>query len=158
MKSQTIPLSVIAKKWADALAHDNKIEAFCQKYYGKSIKLFIGYDDAQAPKEEDCPCAIVMMQGKTEGVSESYSYALEVVWGIYQENTTTDDNVTIFNGAFESDDLGQLIIECLMNVNPSFPIVDINYESDNISWRPIYPGRAELTITMPHVIGGIIEY
>lgn len=158
MAIQTISLSHIAKRWAEALSNDEKINTFCEKHYHRKLNLYIGYDEADAPNEEDCPCAILLINSKGEGLAEQYTYTLCVIWGIFQKSVTRKDNIVTYEGTFESDELGQLIIECIAGINPSYPVINIDYECDNLSWRPVYPGRATLTIEMPHVIGGMIEY
>ena len=56
---QTIPLAVIANRWVEAIKDNDRINEFCQAKYGKDLSIFVGYDDAGAPLEEDCPCVIV---------------------------------------------------------------------------------------------------
>ena len=155
---QTIPLATIANRWVDAIKDNEKINAYCQAKYGKELTIFVGYDDVGAPLEEDCPCVIVLMDSKSEGLADSYSYTLQIVWGIYNNMPQKDGRIVRYTGAFETDELGQLLIECIMAVNPNYPVVNIEYETDNVSWRPIYPGKATLTIEIPHVIGGQVEY
>ena len=81
-----------------------------------------------------------------------------VVWGIVHQGATRDKNIIRYDGALESDNLGQLIIECICKVNPAFPVIDIDYELDSMNWRPVFTGRLTATIEIPHVIGGAIEY
>ena len=71
---QTIPLAVIANRWAEAVKDNQKITDYCMKHFGKDLTIYIGYDDAGAPLEEDCPCVIIMMDNKSEGLASSYSY------------------------------------------------------------------------------------
>lgn len=155
---QTIPLAVIANRWAEAVKDNQKITDYCMKHFGKDLTIYIGYDDAGAPLEEDCPCVIIMMDNKSEGLASSYSYTLQLVWGIVRVDAEREGRVVKYTGAFECDELGQLLIECIMAVNPNYPVINIDYETDNISWRPVYPGKATLTIEIPHVIGGNVEY
>lgn len=155
---QTIPLSVIANRWVAAIKDNEPINDFCQAKYGKDLTIYVGYDDAGAPLEEDCPCVIVLMDSKSEGLANSYSYTLQIVWGISRMHSVREGRVVNYTGAFESDELGQLLIECIMAVNPNYPVISIDYETDNVSWRPVYPGKATLTIEIPHVIGGQVTY
>lgn len=155
---QTIPLAVIANRWVEAIKDNDRINEFCQAKYGKDLSIFVGYDDAGAPLEEDCPCVIVLMDSKSEGLADSYSYTLQLVWGVHRKEAERNGRVITYTGAFETDELGQLLIECIMAVNPNYPVINIDYETDNISWRPVYPGKATLTIEIPHVIGGNVEY
>lgn len=155
---QTVPLSRIVERWADALATDEALIQFCNKKYGKPAQLYVGYDDVDAPLEEDCPCIILLPSSKNEGLADTYSYALTIVWGITQISVSRDNHVIRYAGAIESDNLGQLIIECISKINPAFPIIDINFELDSMNWRPVFTGRLTATIEIPHVIGGAIEY
>ena len=46
---QTIPLSRIVERWAEALANDEALTKFCNDKYGKPAQLYVGYDDVDAP-------------------------------------------------------------------------------------------------------------
>ena len=70
---QTIPLAVIANRWAEAVKDNQKITDYCMRHFGKDLNIYIGYDDADAPLDEDCPCVILMMDNKSEGLASSYS-------------------------------------------------------------------------------------
>ena len=50
---QTIPLAVIANRWAEAVKDNQKITDYCMKHFGKDLGIYIGYDEASAPLEED---------------------------------------------------------------------------------------------------------
>ena len=81
-----------------------------------------------------------------------------IVWGIVHKGATRVKNIIRYDGALESDNLGQLIIECICKVNPAFPVIGIDYELASMNWRPVFTGRLTATIEIPHVIGGNIEY
>ena len=135
---QTIPLSRIVERWAEDLANDEALTKFCNDKYGKPAQLYVGYDDVEAP--------------------DTYTYSLMIVWGIVHKGATRIKNIIRYDGTLESDNLGQLIIECICKVNPAFPVIDIDYELDSMNWRPVFTGRLTATIKIPHVIGGNIEY
>lgn len=65
---QTIPLSRIVNRWAEALANDDALTKFCNDKYGKPAQLYVGYDDVEAPLEEDCPCIILLRVIRTKGL------------------------------------------------------------------------------------------
>ena len=124
---QTIPLSRIVERWAEALSTDEALTKFCNDKYGKPAQLYVGYDDVDAPLEDDCPCIILLPSSKSEGLADTYTYSLMVVWGIVRQGATRDKNIIRYDGTLESDNLGQLIIECICKVNPAFRVIDINY-------------------------------
>ena len=105
---QTIPLAVIANRWVEAIKDNDHINEFCKAKYGKDLTIFVGYDDAGAPLEEDCPCVIVLMDNKSEGLADSYSYTLQLVWGVCRKEAERNGRVITYTGAFETDELGQL--------------------------------------------------
>nr|DAR99237.1 MAG TPA: hypothetical protein [Caudoviricetes sp.] len=158
MLQQTIPMSRIVNRWAEALSTDEGLNKFCNDKYGKPAQLYVGYDDVDAPLEDDCPCIILLPSSKQEGFNDEYHYSLMIVWGIVHKGAIRDKNIIRYDGVLESDNLGQLIIECICRVNTAFPDIDIDYELDSMNWRPVFTGRLTATITIPHVIGGNIEY
>mgnify|MGYP000988548208 CR=1 FL=1 len=76
---QTIPLSRIVERWAEALANDEALTKFCNDKYGKPAQLYVGYDDVDAPLENDCPCIILLPSNKSEGLADTYTYSLMIV-------------------------------------------------------------------------------
>ena len=95
---QTIPLSRIVNRWAEALANDETLTKFCNDKYGKPAQLYVGYDDVDAPLEEDCPCIILLPSSKSEGLADTYTYSLMVVWGIVHKGATRDKNIIRYDG------------------------------------------------------------
>lgn len=156
----TIKLTDIAKKWHDGIRNSQLIIDFCQSKYGKNLKIYSGMDEKRKPTEKDCPYAVIMPGTKFEGAGNpEYKYMISIAWCISNESPAAvlDDDVTQ-PGTSESDELGQLILAAVAEINPSYPVSDIDYDIEPLDYIPQYPGRMHLTITAPVVMGAKLEY
>jgi len=156
---QIIPFETILTKVRDALKNSAAIKTFCQTKYSKDPLIFIGFNAADPPTDGDCPAIIVFPGVKSEGeeISE-FSYNLTVSWSILNKSPTVTNNVVEYAGLYESDQLGHLIYDVLKNISANSPISSAEYFIDATTSHPQFPGRLDITFTIPVVIGGDISF
>lgn len=168
----TLKLKTMAMSWRDILINSVKIRDFCNEKYGKPPTFFMGLTGQKLPPAKFCPFIAIVGGVKKEGLDEEeYPYFLGVSWVILQKNVMVDgkivpwtENVTgeviEFLGAYEADDLGQLIYDELQNVlGDNWPISKIDYEVDWApTWYPQWPGHMIATTTIMPTMGENIEY
>lgn len=156
---QTISFETILGKIRDALKNSTAIASFCQTKYAKAPAIYIGFDAAKPPSISDCPIIAVFPVMKTEGEEiGEFNYGVTVAWSIANTAKTTVNGVTEFTGLSESSQLGQLIYEELANVSNNSPITSCDYTIDAIMSHPQFPGRMDITFTIPVCIGGDITF
>ena len=160
MYMATIKLTGIANKWHGGIRNSTEIADFCQEKYGRNLKIYTGMDEKKKPTDKDCPYCVIMPGTKFEGAGNpEYKYMLTIAWCILNKTPaiTIGDDITQ-PGTVECDDLGQLILAAVAELNPSYPVSDIDYDIETLDYIPQYPGRMHLTITVPVVMGAKLEY
>ena len=159
--------------WRDILTESTAIRNFCIDKYGKPPTFFMGLNGQRLPNARFCPLISIVGGVKKEGLDEeSFSYFLAVSWVVEQKNIMVDGQTAVwtensttgeiieFLGAYESDDLGQLIYAELQAVlGDNWPISKIDYEVD---WAPQYypqwPGHMIAATSIMPTMGEEIEY
>lgn len=155
----TIPITVFVRKWRDAIANSAAISAFCIQNYGKPLSLYIGIDGKKPPTDKNCPLVIVFPGGKVEGSGEpEYRYTGSIGWSIIQSNVNNHDGIAENTGLYEADELGQLILATIAEINPSYPVTRVEYSFESNEFFPQFPGRMDITIHVPVVMGTQISY
>jgi hypothetical protein len=156
---KSIALYSIIDKWADKLLNSEKINQYCLTKYGMLPLIQKGWDQQNSPTDEDCPYIAIHEAHKEEGLGQSeYDYMITVLWAVTNDNYTMEGRLKVYDGAVECDELGQLIVDELQMVNPSFPINTVDYTIANENYFPGFPGQALLSITIPVVMGANITY
>ena len=155
----TIKITDISERWRVAIRANVKIEEFCQEKYGKTFKLYDAYDEKNPPIAADCPYVVLLPGAKLEGAGKpENTYMATIAWCVLNKTPIIVGNDILYPGLVETDTLGQLILETVAELNPSCPVNDIDYDIDPSSNFPQYPGRMNLTINIPVVMGVKIEY
>jgi len=155
----TIKITDISERWRLAIRANQAIADFCLLRYNKTLKIYNGYDEKNPPVAADCPYVVLLPGAKLEGAGRTENaYMATIAWCIYNKTPITRGNDIDFPGLIETDYLGQLIIEAIAELNPSCPINDIDYDIDPSSNFPQYPGRMNLTLNIPVLMGTKIDY
>jgi len=155
----TIKITDISEKWRSAIRANQAIADFCLLKYNKPLKIYNGYDEKTPPVATDCPYVVLLPGSKLEGAGKpENTYMATIAWCIYNKTPVTIGDDISFPGLVETDTLGQLIIEAVAELNPSYPVNDIDYDIDPSSNFPQYPGRMNLTLNIPVLMGTKIEY
>lgn len=155
----TLNISDIKNKWRDALKNSSAIDDFCQNNFGKSAKIFVGLNVKKTLGENDYPLIILRPGTKIEGLrQERNRYAISISWGIIDGNVTVSGNVVEYNGIDKIEELGQLILNELVEINPAYPISTIEYETDGIEYFPKFVGEMMLELEIQPAIGVQLSY
>ena len=157
MKSQ--PIMSIINKWVQAVHDDEQITTFCQEHYGKGPLIMVGYDEQTSPTEEECPY-ICFHEAERDGADtqSSFAYTVSILWAVVNESYDENNRIRVYHGALEADDLGELILNAVNTVNPSFPLTAIKYVTANESFYPGFLGQAVVTVEIPNVLGAKVAY
>lgn len=151
----TIQLSKVTDRMRDLIAKDEKIKQFCREKYDKDRVIFVGFDQQERIKSEDCPAIIILPQGKDEGLESQYGYYHIVIgWSI--ENATcneTPDGVKEFIGLHEADEFGQLIFEAIDEGFVNADVNTLNYLLYPGNWYPEFSGQMTIEIERPFYLG-----
>ena len=155
----TLALESIVKKWKDALVASTALNGYCQTNFGKLPKIYVGLDPRVSRTQTDCPYIAISPISKQEGLDHSeYKYTCIVGWVILNNDTTTTGNVTELDGVYQLDQLGQLIWQAIADINPNYPLSDLDYNVDMLDYVPQFAGHANITLTVPITMGAGINY
>jgi hypothetical protein len=149
----------ILTQWRDQLDNSQAIIGFCQTKYGKSPKIFIGFDPAAPPSESDCPYITIHSGSKTEGLHrKEYRYTVPVEWSVSNSTKTVAGQVTELDGLYECDELGQLVLAELEAASPSHPISYLKYSTLKEETFPQFTGSMEVKISLYPALGNDLTY
>jgi len=156
---KTISFESILNKIRDAIKNSSAITTFCQSKYAKNPKICVGFNAAKPPGIAECPVIVIFPGIKIEGEEiDEFQYEVTVAWSIANSTTTTTGTVTEFTGLSESSQLGELIYSVLADVSVNSPIASCEFSFDATTSHPQFPGRMDITFTIPVVIGGDINF
>jgi hypothetical protein len=156
---QTLQLSTIVRKLCNTLRNDQALNDFCKEKYGKPLTILVAMNTKQLPAKMDCPFVVISPGRKSEGTGDTeHQYTIPVAWCVYNKASTTENGITEYLGVYETDDMGQLIYEALVELNPNNPIKHIDYTVGGMTSFPQFSGHMEATIVIPIVMGGTINY
>ena len=131
----------------DAVLNDREINAWCDDYYGRKIKVLIGLDERNPPGQDDYPLVHLFPNTKTTGLAvEAKQYALGVTVGLYDESPAEDGEMPQLALLEElKDKVQQKILAAL----PSMICqrIDCTYETEGI--YPYFLVISEFALEQP---------
>lgn len=150
---KTASLVNLTRLFAEKLADSEEIKQYCTQHYEKEQIVFLGTDLKQPPKQDTCPYIVVVPGEKQEGLTQKqFTYVVDIMWCISNKEITQDKLVE-FVGINEADNLGQLILNTVVNSLKNSVVNQIDYSVNGLTEYPQFPGQMSLTINVPHVIG-----
>lgn len=150
---KTASLVNLTRLFAEKLADSEEIKQYCTQHYKKEQIVFLGTDLKQPPSEDTCPYIVVVPGEKQEGLTQKqFTYVVDIMWCISNKEITKDKLVE-FVGMDEADNLGQLILNTVVNSLKNSVVNQIDYSVNGLTEYPQFPGQMSLTINVPHVIG-----
>ncbi|MFQ7192557.1 MAG: hypothetical protein ACLRPD_11670 [Megamonas funiformis] len=150
---KTASLVNLTRLFAEKLADSEEIKQYCTDHYKKEQIVFLGTDLKQPPSEDTCPYIVVVPGEKQEGLTQKqFTYVVDIMWCISNKEITKDKLVE-FVGMDEADNLGQLILNTVVNSLKNSVVNQIDYSVNGLTEYPQFPGQMSLTINVPHVIG-----
>lgn len=153
-----IPLYDIVKKWRDKLAQSPEIVNYCQEKYGKAPTIYVGVNLKKPPTENDCPYIVILPGASREGETEQNEYVVNIGWAIRNDRIITVGNIQELAGIAEVSKFGELILDAVVEANPSYPVTQIITSIEPVEFFPQLVGEMELTIEIDQVIGATISY
>lgn len=143
---------------ASTITGASEISAFTVTKYGKDLMVFIGVDVQNPPDALDLPCAIIEPTVKNIGSSDSaFDYEVVIHIGIEgSDKPTINGNIVTYDGVYNIEDLGNLIVESIRTAIASSTNLDtyaIDFYIDEIANFPTYSGVILLSMSVPNVIG-----
>lgn len=150
---KTASLVNLTRLFAEKLADSKEIKQYCTEHYEKEQIVFLGTDLKQPPPQDTCPYIVVVPGEKQEGLTQKqFTYVVDIMWCISNKEITKDKLVE-FVGMDEADNLGQLILNTVVNSLKNSVVNQIDYSVNGLTEYPQFPGQMSLTINVPHVIG-----
>lgn len=153
-----IPVNEVVEHYVGALANDAALEAFCQATFGKSPKIFVGVDTRNPPGKADTPFIVFRPGPSAEGdEAGTFQYTFTVDWILVDEGSTTTGGVVVMDGIKKSDDFGQAILAALRGASANVVLSSWTYYIEPVEFWPMYAGNMEVTLNVPHLIGGAVS-
>jgi hypothetical protein len=143
-----------------AIRADATLEAWSQLKFGKSVKIYVGLDAANPPKESDCPFVALVAPGRKAGVEANDStYELVVTFGLVCPDITSDvTGDETMEGCGLIGDLWELIWTALVtgfSQNVFLSVEDTTI--DGVVTFPLFIGASSININVPAIIGAEIS-
>jgi hypothetical protein len=153
-----INVNDILELFATKLAASTALDAWCQTNFGKDLTIFLGVDVREPPGKAFAPFVVLQPGPAQEGDEVSmFSYQVTVDWCIVQEETTVTGNVRRIKGLELCDDMGRLILDELRPASVNVTLSTWNYTVEQVEFFPMIMAGLDLTLNVPHLIGGSIS-
>lgn len=153
-----IAVQEVIDTYVGALAADAAIETWCQAEYGKSATIFVGIDTRNPPGKAQVPFIVFRPGPSAEGDEVgTFQYTFTVDWIIVNEGSTTTGGVVKMDGLKKSDEFGQLILAALRGASQNAVLSSWTYYIEPVEFWPMYAGNMEITLNVPHLIGGAVS-
>lgn len=153
-----INVNDILDLFSSKLAATAALDAWCQEKFGKDATIFVGVDLREPPGKAHAPFIVLQPGPAQEGDEVStFSYQVTVDWCIVAETSTVTGNVRKVDGLALSDELGRIILEALRPASPNVTLSAWNYTIEQIEFFPMIMAGLDLTLNVPHLIGGSIS-
>jgi hypothetical protein len=145
------PLAVLTAAYS-AIRNDAATVSYCQTQWKKALKIFVGLDKINPPKEEDAPFLVLTPSPSPYDMGQApaddrRNFSFECYWGILEKGKTESDSQTTItqDGLTKSDALGQLILNALYQQFPDtlFSAQYLLYPEE----PPLFEGAMSCTIT-----------
>lgn len=141
----------------EELKDDIGIKNYCENELKSKFSIFVGVDVNNAPTKDDMPLLLIEPLIKNIGDSEKnfdYEMLLKVLIKGF-DKPKVNENVVIYDGIYEVESLGGLIVDKLQNSfsKTNLDTYEIGYYSDEINSFPIYTGTILINLSVPNVIG-----
>ena len=79
-------------------------------------------------------------------------------WTISNGAENVAEGVVDHPGILEADTLGQLILNAIAEISPGHPFTHIDYDIEANEFFPQIPGRMDIVIMIPVLLGTQITY
>lgn len=148
---------IITEFLIDELKDETSIKEYCKNELKAEFKIYVGVDVNNAPTKDDMPLLLIEPLIKNIGDSEKnfdYEMLLKVLVKGF-DKPKIDSNVVVYDGIYEVEHLGGLIVEKLQTSlsKTNLDTYEIGYYSDEINAFPIYSGTILINLSVPNVIG-----
>lgn len=155
---QTLSLTAMAAKMANALATSTAINAFCASYFATTPNIYVGYNGKKPPTDQNCPYIVIRPDQKTEGLQvDEQVYNFTVGFAVLSEATTTSGKIATQTGMTLCDQLGQLIYACIASAG-NYPVYQVGYILEPREFWPQSIGQMDIEIRAAIAIGGDLSY
>lgn len=151
----------ILNGYRDALKADAALEAWCQANFNAALTVYKGVDVRQEPGVKEAPFVYLVPGPSTEGLEAiNHLYSMIVAWGIVHEDdiVTPGKPVEEIAGIDLADAMGDLILEAIKGASSNVIPSDWVYWLEPIEFYPLILGSANITLTVPNLLGGTITF
>jgi len=129
----------ICEKIIDMLSESESIKDFCQKYFSKNPKFYLGLDSANPPSVNDAPFVLVMPESSSLPDNISALSSLFVGCAITDTTSTTIGAVTKMAGLKTIEDFERLIYDAIDDfLQPTISEFTI-FDAGEARYMPFYP-------------------
>jgi hypothetical protein len=158
MTIQTLSLTAMAAKMANALATSTAINAFCASYFATTPNIYVGYNGKKPPSEKNCPYIVIVPDQKNEGLQvDEQTYMFSVGFAVLSDAVTTSGKITTQTGMSLCEQFGQLIYSALATAG-NYPVYQAGYVFELQAYWPQAIGQMDIEIRAAIAMGGDLSY
>lgn len=148
----------ILDRFATTLAGTAELDGWCQTHFGTDATIFVGFDVRDPPGKANVPFIILQPGAANEGDEMGqFTYIVTVDWCITSETSTTTGQVREMDGLKLIDELGRIIVEALRGASQNVVLSSWNYTIEPVEFFPMIMAGLDITLNVPHLIGGRVE-
>lgn len=143
--------------FATTLAGTAALDAWCQTNFTKDAAIFVGFDVREPPGKAHAPFIVIQPGAAMEGDEVGmYQYNISVDWGVVVETTTTTGQVKEVDGLAKVDEMGRIILDAIRSASSNVVLSSWTYTVEPVEFFPMILAGLDLTLNVPHLIGGQI--
>lgn len=148
----------ILELFAAKLAASTDLAEWCNTNLGKEPTIFLGIDLRDPPGRDSAPFIVLQPAPAQEGDEVStFRYLVTVDWCLVEEGSTTTGNVRAMDGPKLAEAMGRLILDELRVASANVTLSSWTYTLEQVEFFPMIMAGLDLTLNVPHLIGGSIS-
>jgi hypothetical protein len=133
--------------------------AWCIENFGKQAKIFIGIDEGNPPRQEDCPFVAISCPQRMAGVeADTIVYQMIVTFGVTSEDVSIDTNgdQTLIGLTLMSQMWEKLWLALVAGFSDNVFLSEEDTTLEGVITFPMFIGASQININIPNLIGAEI--
>lgn len=138
----------------DAIASDAGVTDWCNLYYSRGHKVFLGYNREQPPIDDDWPAVVIASVDFLESKLSMERHKITIGIYIGDESEDTSGNKITFAGFANSEELREVVEKAI--VRNQKKIGKVEFEANTLE-TPLFPLFTAITMPIVEIISDKIS-
>jgi hypothetical protein len=150
-------INTLQNNIANAINDNDAVNTWCAIKYGRSPKIYIGFNSRKPPGEDDYPLVRVNKTSKTMGYDlDRAEYGVSVLCGIFaaDEEELARERIIQYESIDDIESFRKLVETALVaEIESPYFISGIDVEYEGVEFYPFLLANMEVRITMDYSQG-----